>query len=43
MTAFVSRQTVAQQPQGRPPVRSDATFDRMSEEFARRMACGAQR
>ncbi|TWJ08993.1 hypothetical protein [Altererythrobacter ishigakiensis] len=43
MTAFFSRQTVVQQTQGRPPVRSDATFDRMSEEIARRIACGAQR
>lgn len=42
MTVFVSRQTVAQQPQGRPPVRSNAIFDRMSEDFARRMACGGQ-
>ena len=42
-----SHQTVAQQPQGRPyflaPARSDAIFDGMSEEIARRMACGEQK
>ena len=36
-------QTVAQQPQARPGARSDAIFDRMSEEIARRMAGGKQK
>jgi len=40
MTTAERHQTVAQRPQGRPPARSDAIFDRMSEEIARRMACG---
>ncbi len=35
-------QSVAQQPQGRLPARSDASAGRMSEEIARRMACGKQ-
>ncbi len=32
--------SAAKQPQARPGVRSDAIFDRMSEEIACRMACG---
>jgi hypothetical protein len=42
MMGIGSHQTVAQQPQARPGARSDAIFDRMSEDFARRMACGKQ-
>jgi len=40
-------QTAARRPQGRLPARSDAIFakgkDRMSEDIARRMACGKQK
>ena len=43
MKAAKMRQTVAQQPQARPGARSDAIFDRMSEEIARRMACEKQK
>jgi hypothetical protein len=47
MKGIVSRQTVAQQPQGRPhflaPARSDAPEGRESEDFVRRMAGGKQK
>jgi len=42
MTAANLNQPVAQQPQGQLPARSDAPAGRMSEEVARRMACGKQ-
>ena len=42
MTSDGSHQTVAQQPQARPGARSDAIFDRMSEDIACRTACGKQ-
>ncbi len=43
MTAAVRRQAVAQQLHGRLPARIDAPEGRVSEEFARRMACGDQK
>ena len=33
---------LARGPQGQPPARSDAILDHVSEDFARRMACGHQ-
>jgi hypothetical protein len=43
MKGIGSHQSVAQQPQGRLPARSDAPEGRESEDFARRMACGKQK
>jgi hypothetical protein len=43
MKVVSKHQSVAQQPLGQLPARSDAITDRMSEEIARRTACETQK